>query len=70
MIDHKINAIEIFMEMRVVVLNAFAKSHAIKIGKNKRATIENILNRCDTYTVELRAVPGKDIRLSMRFTLS
>lgn len=67
MIDHKKIATEFFVQLKVKTINAYAKSHEIKIGKNKRATIANILDRCDTFKVELLALPGDDIEFCMVF---
>ncbi len=69
-INHKKIAAELFVHFRVDTLNAYAKSHEIKVGKNKRATIENILDRCDRSKVELVALPGDDIEVCLVFTPS
>ena len=66
--DYKKIAAELFMQLKVKILNAYAKSHEIKIGKNKRATIENILDRCDTFKIDLIAIPGDDIEVCLTFT--
>ncbi len=59
---------EIFMELKGDTLKIFAKSHGIKIGKNKRLTIENIIERCDRWKTSISAIPGKDIGIIMVFT--
>lgn len=59
---------EIFMELKVKTLNAFAKSHKIKVGKNKTQTIENIMEACNVWETSISAIPNNDILVVMTFT--
>ena len=68
MTDNKEFAEEVFHQLKVVILNTYAKSHGIKIGKSKKKTIENIMARCDRWELHISAVPGSYIGLQILFT--
>lgn len=70
MIDTKKIAIEFFKILRIDTLKTYAKSHGIKIGRNKLATIENIMERCDKWEMSISAIPEKDFEITIRFTPS
>ena len=70
MIDTKKVAMEFFRILKVETLNVYAKSHGIKIGRNKLVTINNIMERCDRWEMAVTAIPGKDFEIVIRFTPS
>ena len=49
------------LEMRAKTLKAFARSHGIKLGKNKTETLNNILDATDKLEIRSSAVPGGDL---------
>lgn len=68
MTDFKVIATALFMELKVPIINTYARSHGIKIGKNKRATITNILDKCDRFKISINAFPCGDIEGSICYT--
>ena len=53
------------LEMRATTLKVFARSHGIKLGKNKTELLNNILDATDRLEILSEAIPGGDLKVQV-----
>lgn len=61
-------AIDLLFGLKVKTLRVYAKSHNIRLGKNKSELIENIIESVTKWSLRLEAIPGGN--LSIDFVLT
>ncbi len=58
-------AVRLLFGLKMKTLRAYARSHNIKLGKNKAALIENIVDAVNKWQLIIQAVPKDDIVISI-----
>ena len=57
-------AIDLLFSLKVKTLQVYAKSHGIRLGKNKSELIENIAKAIQMYELSVQALPGASVLIS------